>query len=212
MTIGCSVLPSTLRARIEGAVVRLPGTGEGVARLVAVSMVKVDIGAASSGRDGKPPIPDQAPATDNDGTGPVPGCSLAVHEQAKDWEDESIRLDPCRRGGDVRSRHGAGAAGRDARYACHSGDSGNSGDTGRSVDRDGSDTSDPGNSGHPRYAGRFGDRNGRGHDRFSDSGRFREEEKEQEAVYGGRWHGGNAGGPLEAAQVGTAAAAGPTAS
>src|SRR3954447_23403756 len=44
MTIGCSVRPSALRARIAGAVVRLPGTGEGVARLVEVSMVKVDIG------------------------------------------------------------------------------------------------------------------------------------------------------------------------
>ena len=43
MTIGCSVLPSTLRARIDGAVMRLPGTGDGVARLVEVSMVKVDM-------------------------------------------------------------------------------------------------------------------------------------------------------------------------
>jgi len=32
-----------LRARIDGAVMRLPGTGDGVARLVEVSMVKVDI-------------------------------------------------------------------------------------------------------------------------------------------------------------------------
>jgi hypothetical protein len=32
-----------LRARIDGAVMRLPGTGDGVARLVAVSMVKVDM-------------------------------------------------------------------------------------------------------------------------------------------------------------------------
>jgi hypothetical protein len=37
-----------LRARIDGAVIRLPGTGDGVARLVEVSMVKVDIGAAFS--------------------------------------------------------------------------------------------------------------------------------------------------------------------
>ncbi len=49
MTIGCAVFPSALRARIAGAVVRLPGTGEGVARLVELSMVKVDMGAASSG-------------------------------------------------------------------------------------------------------------------------------------------------------------------
>src|SRR3954453_1556993 len=52
MTIGCSVssLPfvSTLRARIAGAVIRLPGTGDGVARLVDVSIVKVDIVAAFS--------------------------------------------------------------------------------------------------------------------------------------------------------------------
>jgi hypothetical protein len=47
MTIGCSVLkalPSgTLRARIDGAVMRLPGTGDGVARLVPLSIVKVDM-------------------------------------------------------------------------------------------------------------------------------------------------------------------------
>lgn len=49
MTIGCSVFPPALRARIDGAVMRLPGTGEGVARLVEVSMVKVDMAAASSG-------------------------------------------------------------------------------------------------------------------------------------------------------------------
>src|SRR4051812_29487073 len=45
MTIGCSVLPSALRARIDGAVIRLPGTGDGVARLVEVSMVNVDMAA-----------------------------------------------------------------------------------------------------------------------------------------------------------------------
>jgi hypothetical protein len=33
----------TLRARIDGVVTRLPGTGDGVARLVPVSMVKVDM-------------------------------------------------------------------------------------------------------------------------------------------------------------------------
>src|SRR5205085_10588192 len=44
MTSGCSVAPFALRARIAGAVIRLPGTGEGVARLVEVSMVKVDMG------------------------------------------------------------------------------------------------------------------------------------------------------------------------
>ncbi len=43
MTIGCSVLPSCFRARIDGTVVRLPGTGEGVARLVPVSIVTFDI-------------------------------------------------------------------------------------------------------------------------------------------------------------------------
>ncbi len=45
MTIGCSVAPPCLRWRIAGAVMRLPGTGDGVARLVPLSMVKVDIGA-----------------------------------------------------------------------------------------------------------------------------------------------------------------------
>jgi hypothetical protein len=47
MTIGCSVVkpsvPRILRARIEGVVTRLPGTGDGVARLVPVSIVKVDM-------------------------------------------------------------------------------------------------------------------------------------------------------------------------
>ena len=33
---------------MDGAVIRLPGTGTGVARLVLVSMVKVDMAAASS--------------------------------------------------------------------------------------------------------------------------------------------------------------------
>ena len=40
-----AVLPSTLRPRIAGTVMRLPGTGLGVARLVPLSMVKVDIAA-----------------------------------------------------------------------------------------------------------------------------------------------------------------------
>src|SRR5690242_17811029 len=60
MTIGCSVRKASpsavLRARIEGAVMRLPGTGEGVARLVLVSMVKVDMAAASSGEPCAPPV------------------------------------------------------------------------------------------------------------------------------------------------------------
>jgi|KBSSwiStaDraftv2_1062776.scaffolds.fasta_scaffold2892199_1 hypothetical protein len=54
--MGVSVFPSAFRARIEGAVVRFPGTGEGVALLVLVSMVKVDMGAASSGEAGAPPV------------------------------------------------------------------------------------------------------------------------------------------------------------
>jgi hypothetical protein len=41
-------LPSTFRARIAGAVMRLPGTGVGVARLVEVSIVKVDMAPASN--------------------------------------------------------------------------------------------------------------------------------------------------------------------
>ena len=45
MTSGFSIFPPALRARIAGAVMRLPGTGEGVARLVEVSMVKVDMAA-----------------------------------------------------------------------------------------------------------------------------------------------------------------------
>src|SRR3954463_5219740 len=48
MTIGWSVRPSCLRARMAGTVMRLPGTGEGVARLVAVSKVKVDMGPPSN--------------------------------------------------------------------------------------------------------------------------------------------------------------------
>ena len=46
----------TLRARIEGAVMRLPGTGDGVARLVPVSIVKVDMARASNGRALTPPV------------------------------------------------------------------------------------------------------------------------------------------------------------
>jgi hypothetical protein len=35
---------------MEGAVIRFPGTGEGVARLVLVSIVKVDMARASNGQ------------------------------------------------------------------------------------------------------------------------------------------------------------------
>jgi hypothetical protein len=58
-------LPSALRARIDGAVVRLPGTGDGVARLVEVSMVKVDMGAASSADAAPQQNPREAQLTDN---------------------------------------------------------------------------------------------------------------------------------------------------
>ena len=44
MTIGSAVFSSFLRARMAGTVIRFPGTGVGVARLVALSIVKVDIG------------------------------------------------------------------------------------------------------------------------------------------------------------------------
>ena len=44
MTIGSWVLPSAFRARSDGTVIRLPGTGDGVARLVSVSMVTFDMG------------------------------------------------------------------------------------------------------------------------------------------------------------------------
>src|SRR5213075_2929123 len=50
MTIGCAVLPPSLRARMAGAVIRLPGTGDGVARLVEVSMVNVDMAALLAAR------------------------------------------------------------------------------------------------------------------------------------------------------------------
>ena len=43
MTIGSWVLPSTFLARSDGTVIRLPGTGVGVARLVLVSMVTFDM-------------------------------------------------------------------------------------------------------------------------------------------------------------------------
>src|SRR3954447_7887287 len=56
ITIGSSVLPLTLRARIEGAVMRFPGTGEGVARLVLVSIVKVDMARPSNGLTLTPPV------------------------------------------------------------------------------------------------------------------------------------------------------------
>jgi hypothetical protein len=41
---------------MDGAVVRLPGTGTGVARLVEVSMVKVDMARPSNGRPQRPPV------------------------------------------------------------------------------------------------------------------------------------------------------------
>ena len=43
MTIGCSVRPPAFRPLIDGTVIRFPGTGEGVARLVSVSIVTFDI-------------------------------------------------------------------------------------------------------------------------------------------------------------------------
>lgn len=51
MTIGCSVLPPTFRPRIEGTVVRFPGTGDGVARLVSVSIVTLDMAALLAAPD-----------------------------------------------------------------------------------------------------------------------------------------------------------------
>lgn len=65
MTIGTSVLPSRFRARMAGAVVRFPGTGEGVARLVPVSMVKVDIAAACNLAPAQQPVPRRCPLVDN---------------------------------------------------------------------------------------------------------------------------------------------------
>jgi hypothetical protein len=56
ITIGCSVLPPIFRARIDGAVTRFPGTGDGVARLVDVSMVKVDMARLSNDRAITPPV------------------------------------------------------------------------------------------------------------------------------------------------------------
>jgi len=55
ITIGCSVVPLALRARMDGAVMRFPGTGEGVARLVLVSIVKVDMARPSNGPTLTPP-------------------------------------------------------------------------------------------------------------------------------------------------------------
>ena len=43
MTIGSAVTPSALRASSAGTVMRFPWTGLGVARLVALSIVKVDM-------------------------------------------------------------------------------------------------------------------------------------------------------------------------
>jgi hypothetical protein len=65
MTIGCSLLPSSLRARIDGTVVRFPGTGDGVARLVSVSIVTFDMAAASTGigEDSQARRPNESPLT-----------------------------------------------------------------------------------------------------------------------------------------------------
>jgi len=54
-----------LRPRIAGAVVRVPGTGEGVARLVDVSIVKVDMARASSADAAPQQNPWEAQLTDN---------------------------------------------------------------------------------------------------------------------------------------------------
>ncbi len=53
---GAAVRPSALRARIDGAVMRLPGTGDEVARLVLVWIVKVDIAQPSNGLAPSPPV------------------------------------------------------------------------------------------------------------------------------------------------------------
>jgi hypothetical protein len=55
-----------LRARMDGAVIRLPGTGTGVARLVEVSIVKVDMAAASSGAPPQQPVRRDERLVDND--------------------------------------------------------------------------------------------------------------------------------------------------
>jgi hypothetical protein len=65
MTTGRSVWPPVFRERIDGAVMRLPGTGEGVARLVLVSIVKVDMGAASTRVPCQQPDPGISRIVDN---------------------------------------------------------------------------------------------------------------------------------------------------
>ena len=110
MTIGCSVLPPDFRARIEGAVVRLPGTGDGVARLVEVSMVKVDMRPAHSGYAAPQQNAWQAQLTDN---GPINGRPSPVarvpraspHKKGTWYED----VDPARDRTNDRSRLGCGA-------------------------------------------------------------------------------------------------------
>jgi hypothetical protein len=54
-----------LRPRIDGTVMRLPGTGDGVARLVEVSMVKVDMRRPFSGAGVPQPAPWQPQPADN---------------------------------------------------------------------------------------------------------------------------------------------------
>ena len=68
MTTGCAVVPFDFLARIEGAVIRLPGSGDGVALLVEFSMVKVDMRPASSRRNWLQPVPVESRLVDNGGT------------------------------------------------------------------------------------------------------------------------------------------------
>lgn len=76
MTIGCSVLPSALRARMEGTVVRLPGTGEGVARLVLVSIVTFDMARLST-------RPARIPPARNRSSSETPGTPVAAQASGR---------------------------------------------------------------------------------------------------------------------------------
>jgi len=74
--------------------VRFPGTGDGVARLVEVSMVKVDMRAASSRRQSAPPVHlDYGSAT----TGTLLRLGASSRQvrgrTPRDWEQEFVMID-----------------------------------------------------------------------------------------------------------------------
>jgi hypothetical protein len=97
ITIGCSVFPSILRPRIAGTVIRLPGTGIGVARLVAVSIVNVDMAAPSSRCAVPQPAPlRQRPADKEDELAPDAAATTGETKAKEESKKASKKADKPR--------------------------------------------------------------------------------------------------------------------